>query len=82
MSLHARFSMFEMPIINRELCNGCRLCLSVCECGALVLVGNLIRIADTDACGYCTECEAVCPTGAIQCPYEIVIEESYEINLE
>jgi len=74
--------MFDMPIIDAELCNGCGLCLTVCECGALVVTGSIIAIQETYECGYCTECEAVCPTGAIQCPYEIVVEDGFEQTLE
>lgn len=66
--------MAEMPVIDLEKCNGCGLCVSVCRCAALVLVGDVITIVETEECGYCTECEAVCPSEAIRCPYEIVIE--------
>ena len=67
--------MVEMPQIDREKCNGCGLCISVCSCGALVLVDNTIIMIVTEDCHWCTLCEAVCPTGAISCAFEIVIEE-------
>lgn len=66
--------MVVMPVVDTSLCNGCGLCVSVCRCGALVLVGNIISVRETEECGWCTECEAVCPTGAVGCAYEIVIE--------
>ena len=68
--------MIEMPVIEREKCNGCGLCLSVCSCKALVLVDNVITVIETEECHWCALCEAVCPTGAISCPFEIVIEEN------
>jgi len=67
--------MAEQPLVNPELCNGCGLCVTVCRCGALVMVGRVITLKETEDCGYCTYCEAVCPTGAIRCPFEIIFEE-------
>ena len=67
--------MAEMPMIDQSKCNGCGLCLSVCACGGLLLVDNVITIIDVVDCDWCTECEAICPTGAISCPFEIVFEE-------
>ena len=67
--------MVEMPVIDREKCDGCGLCVSVCQCNAVVLVDDVITIIETEECGWCTLCEAVCPTGAISCAFEIVIEE-------
>ena len=67
--------MAEMPLIDREKCDGCGLCVSICYCGALVLVDGVITIIETKLCGWCTHCEIICPTGAISCPFEIVIEE-------
>jgi len=65
----------EMPSIDQEKCNGCMLCIRVCSCNALVLIGNVVTIIQTEECGWCTQCEAICPTGAISCPFEIVIED-------
>ena len=66
--------MAEMPKIDREECDGCGLCISVCDCGAIVLIGNTITIVETENCQWCTMCEIVCPTGALTCAFEIVIE--------
>ena len=72
--------MSEMPIIDEDKCQGCGLCVSVCRCGALVIVENKIRAVAVDECSWCGLCEMVCPNGAISCPYEIVIENSPEKN--
>ena len=67
--------MAEMPLIDAEKCNGCALCISVCSCNALVLVGAVVAVIETEGCDWCTLCEAVCSTGALVCPFEIVVEE-------
>lgn len=67
--------MVEMPVIDSRKCDGCGLCVSVCSCNALIMVGNIVIIVETEDCDWCTLCEAVCPTGALRCPFEIVIEE-------
>jgi MinD superfamily P-loop ATPase len=67
--------MNEAPVIDPEKCSGCGLCISVCQCGALVLINNVVTVTATTECDWCTECEAVCITGALSCPFEIVIEE-------
>ena len=67
--------MAEMPVINREKCNGCGLCVNVCSLNSIAIANNMALIMETEECDWCTYCEAVCPTGAIACPYEVVIEE-------
>ncbi len=71
--------MAEIPVINKEKCNGCGLCISVCTCNSLVLVDNVVTFVKTEKCSKCTrwcaQCEIVCPFEAITCPFEIVIEE-------
>ncbi len=74
--------MTYMPIINAALCNGCGLCLTVCDCGALIITGSMVLVHETDECGYCTDCEAVCPTGAIECPFEIIVEDPFDQSLD
>jgi MinD superfamily P-loop ATPase len=64
-----------MPEINQEKCNRCGLCVSVCSCGAIVVVHNEVTIIETEDCHWCTTCEAVCPTGALTCSFEIVVEK-------
>jgi MinD superfamily P-loop ATPase len=64
-----------MPVVDYKKCDGCGLCVSICYCGAFVMVNNVITIIETEVCGWCTQCEAICPTGAISCPFEIVFEE-------
>lgn len=67
--------MAEMPVIDVKKCDGCGLCVGVCQCGALALVKSAIAIIETAECDWCTDCELVCPTGAISCPFEIVVQE-------
>jgi MinD superfamily P-loop ATPase len=66
--------MGEMPIIDQDKCQGCGLCVSVCACGALVIVDKMVKAVEVGECQWCTLCELVCPNGAITCPFEIVIE--------
>jgi len=68
--------MLPMPEIDKAKCDNCGLCVSVCTCGALVLVSGQVTIVETEGCHWCTMCEAACPQGAISCAFEIVLAES------
>ena len=69
--------MARMPVIDREKCDGCGLCVSICHGSILVLVDNVVTVIENKKCSscncWCTQCELICPTGAISCPFEIVI---------
>lgn len=68
-----------MPIIDIDKCDGCGLCVSVCQCKILVLVDDKVTTSVNQECKvcnrWCTQCEDVCPLGAITCPFEIIIED-------
>jgi len=63
-----------IPQIDKEKCDGCGLCVDVCQQNGLMLVENVVVIVEGIECDWCTQCEAVCITGAISCPIEIVFE--------
>ena len=67
--------MIEMPIIDAQRCDGCGLCVTVCQRNALAVVKKVVIFVETGECDWCTDCEAVCRTGAIVCPFEIVSQE-------
>ncbi|MFX0057968.1 MAG: DUF362 domain-containing protein [Candidatus Heimdallarchaeota archaeon] len=59
--------------VDKDLCNGCELCLEVCIYGGMEVIDHVAVIdrEGEDRCRGCGRCERVCPTGAIT----ITIEE-------
>ena len=75
--------MKRLPEIDRNKCNGCGLCVTVCACGALVIVDNVVTVVEIEQeCQWCTNCELVCPAGAIACPFDIVFEQAQSERIE
>jgi len=72
-----------LPVVDRELCDGCGLCVDCCPCHAIEMTedGPVFHCSDewakSSACSvHCSLlCEEVCPTGAITCSFEIVMED-------
>ncbi len=66
--------MIDVPVIDPERCNGCGLCVEVCQNDVLLLIGEIVTVNAIDNCDWCTNCEIVCAEGALTCPFEIVID--------
>ncbi len=70
--------MLNVPVVDRDKCQACGTCVSVCDCNILVIIDGVLTIIEKSECTacrcWCTKCESVCPHGAITCPFEIVLE--------
>ncbi|MGL5978561.1 MAG: ATP-binding protein [Erysipelotrichaceae bacterium] len=51
--------------IDKELCNGCRLCVDACHEGAIDMVDGKAQLMRDDYCDGLGDCLPSCPTGAI-----------------
>jgi len=51
--------------VDRDKCNGCRVCSSVCPYGAVEIIDGKARVNEV-LCEGCGVCAASCPVGAIQ----------------
>jgi heterodisulfide reductase subunit A len=51
--------------VDRDRCNGCRVCVTVCPYGAVEIVEGKARVNEV-LCEGCGACTASCPVGAIQ----------------
>ena len=65
--------MIEVPVIDPEKCNGCGLCVEVCQHDVLVFMGDIVTVNTVEECDWCTSCELVCAEGALTCPFEVVL---------
>jgi heterodisulfide reductase subunit A len=51
--------------VNRDKCNGCRVCITVCPYGAVEITDGKAHVNEA-LCEGCGACAASCPVGAIQ----------------
>ncbi|MGB5822651.1 MAG: ATP-binding protein [Proteocatella sp.] len=54
----------KIPVLDEELCNGCRKCVDFCKFNALAYIGNKVMIFE-DVCHSCGGCMLVCPQKAL-----------------
>lgn len=54
----------KVPIVDKELCNGCRKCVDFCKYNALAYINNKLIIFD-DICHSCGGCVLFCPQNAL-----------------
>ncbi len=66
--------MNDTPVFDKEKCNCCGLCVSVCLHGGFIMVEQVVLSIDSSGCIHCQQCELVCPAGAISFPFEVVDE--------
>jgi len=50
-----------LPVINRDYCNGCNLCVQVCSHGCLGLVWDFSTVLHPELCDGEGNCMNVCP---------------------
>ena len=61
----------RLPIINKQKCILCGLCVETCPEDVLELQADELVIANPQNCTFCTTCEETCPEEAVRCEFEI-----------
>jgi len=54
----------KIPIVDEDLCNGCRVCVDFCKFNALAAIINKLIVFD-DICHSCGGCIMLCPNKAL-----------------
>ena len=55
-----------LPVIDSNMCDGCRECVLACGPKCLALRNNIATLINPEACGSEEHCIAPCPTKAIR----------------
>lgn len=58
-----------IPLIDRELCNGCGYCIDACVFGVIALMHGKAVIVNPDQCESEGACVEVCPLFAVSMVY-------------
>ena len=73
-----------VPVVDENLCNGCRKCVDFCKFNALAYTNNKVMVFN-EICHSCGGCKILCPTGAItekeKCIGQISNGHSEEVNV-
>lgn len=55
-----------LPLVNRDRCNGCDLCVRACGPKSLEVLNGVAVLKRPETCGSEGHCVPACPKGAIQ----------------
>ena len=61
----------RLPLIDREKCTICGMCVEVCPESVLSVESGNLTIVNPKRCTSCAQCEDVCPEGAVRVFYQI-----------
>ena len=77
-SLHVKTGDWRTrrPVIDKEVCNRCRLCYTYCPDGVISLDNENFPVIDYDHCKGCLICLVQCPCNAI----EAIVEHDKEVG--
>ena len=54
-----------MPVVKKELCSGCGVCMFYCPEEAISMDSNRTAGIDHNQCSDCGKCQSVCPKNAV-----------------